>query len=115
MYSTMDLQSGYHQVPLLVDDWVNTTFWGINQNGKFYHWKFLPFGFKNASVEFQRVMDWILASSSLARCYINDVIIFSGSPQEQMRHLQEVFESLWHGDCACIMASVNSSSTGYHI
>ena len=54
IFSTLDLRFGYHQLPLLVEDWVKTTFWGVDQDGKdqLYHWKFLPFGLKNAPAEF---------------------------------------------------------------
>lgn len=108
VFSTLDLRSGYHQLPLLVDDRVKTAFWGLDQDGKdqLYHWKFLPFGLKNAPAEFQRVMDRVLAGLPFARCYIDDVIIFSSSPQDHVRHLQAVFERLWqwglrlhHGKC----------------
>ena len=65
--STLDLRSGYHQLPLMVDDRVKTAFWGVDQDGRdqLYHWKFLPFGLKNAPVEFQRVMDRVLTGHHL--------------------------------------------------
>ena len=89
IFSTLDLRSGYHQLPLLLGDRVKTAFWGIDKDGKdqLYHWKFLPFGLKNAPAEFQRVMDQLLAGLPFARCYIDDVIIFSNSPQDYVRHL----------------------------
>ena len=59
-----------------------------------YQWKFLPFGLKNAPAEFQRVMDRILAGLDFARCYIDDIIVFSANVDEQQRHLQFVFERL---------------------
>ena len=54
VFSTLDLRSGYHQLPLMVDDRVKTAFWGVDQDGRdqLYHWKFLPFGLKNAPAEF---------------------------------------------------------------
>jgi hypothetical protein len=56
-----------------------------------YQWKFLPFGLKNAPVEFQRVMDWVLASFGFAKCYIDDIIFFNMTPRNYMHHLREVF------------------------
>jgi hypothetical protein len=51
-------------------------------------------------------MDQVLSGLPFARCYIDDVIIFSKTPQEHVRHLQAVFERLrwWglrlhHGKC----------------
>jgi hypothetical protein len=106
--STLDLRSGYHQLPLLMGDQVKTAFWGANHDGKdqLYHWKFLPFGLKNAPAEFQRVMDQVHIGLPFAWCYIDDVIIFSKIPHEHVKHLQAIFERLrrWglrlhHGKC----------------
>jgi hypothetical protein len=36
-------------------------------------------------------MDWVLASLSFAKCYINDIIVFSLTIKE---HLHEVFDRL---------------------
>ena len=71
-----------------------------------YHWKFLPFGLKNAFAEFQRLIDQVLSGLPFARCYTDDMIIFSKTPHEHVRHLQAFFERLqrWklrlhHGKC----------------
>ncbi len=34
VFSTLDLKSSYHQLPLKEGDKVNTRFWGINPHGK---------------------------------------------------------------------------------
>ncbi len=98
VFSTLDLRSGYHQLPLREEDRVKTAFWGVDDDGKdmLFHWKFLPFGLKNAPAEFQRVMDQVLKGLPFARCYIDDVIIFSDTPEEHVKHLQQVFERLQH-------------------
>ena len=89
VFSTLDLRSGYHQLPLREEDRVKTAFWGIDDDGRdmLFHWKFLPFGLKNAPAEFQRVMDQVLKGLPFARCYIDDVIIFSDTPEEHVKHL----------------------------
>ena len=96
VFSTLDLRSRYHQLPLRVEDQVKTSFWGMDDYGKdsLFHWKFLPLGLKNVPVEFQCMMDQVLKGLPFARCYIDDVIIFSGSPLKHVRHLQQVFERL---------------------
>jgi hypothetical protein len=40
------------------------------------------------------VMDQILYGLPFVQCYINDVIIFSKTPQEHIKRLQVVFERL---------------------
>ena len=75
---------------------MKTTILGIDHDGKdqLYFWKFLPFTLKNAFAEFQRVMDQVLSGLPFSRCYIDDVIIFSKTPQKHVRHLQAVCERL---------------------
>ena len=72
---------------------METALWGIDHNGKdqLYHWKFLLFDLKNVHAKFQRVMGQVLSGLPFARCYIDDVIIFSKTPHEHVRHLQAVF------------------------
>jgi hypothetical protein len=48
---------------------------------------FFPFGLKNAPREFQRVMDRMLAGLGFAKCYIDDIIVFSLTPGDHMHHL----------------------------
>ena len=100
VFSTLDLISGYHQLPILVGDRVKTAFWGVDHDTKdqLYHWKFLPFGLKNALAKFHRMMDQILSGLPFLWCYIDDVIIFSKTSQEHVRHLQVIFERLQRWD-----------------
>jgi len=65
------------------------TFWGINFHEKdcLYQWKFLPFGLKNAHVEFQRVMDWVLEEFGFAKCYFDDIIVFNLTLKGHTHHL----------------------------
>ena len=51
IFSKLDLHSGYHQMPLRVEDRVKTTFWGANRI--LWEWLVLSFGLKNAPPYFQ--------------------------------------------------------------
>jgi len=92
VFSTLDLRSGYHQLPLKEGDKVKTTFWGIDPHEKdcLYEWKFSPFGLKNAPIEFQRVMDRMLIGLGFAKFDIDDIILFSLTLGNHVHHLQEV-------------------------
>jgi len=83
------LKFNYNQLPLREGDKVKTTFWGINLHWKdcLYQWKFLSFGLKNVLIEFQKVMDQILAGLGFAKCYIDDIIVFSLTLGDNMHHL----------------------------
>ena len=89
--SKVDLTSGFHQIPVQPDSRDYTTF--LSPKGK-YRFVRMPFGLKNAPSHFQRTMEQVLASvADCAAVYIDDVIIFSSSWQEHLKHLARVFES----------------------
>ena len=44
----------------------------------------MPFGFMNSQATFQRMMDWILLRLINVRCYVDDVVIFSGNEEEHL-------------------------------
>jgi len=50
----------------------------------------LPFGLKNALTKFQWVMDWVLVGIGFAKCYIDDIIVFSIIPKDHI--LQDMYE-----------------------
>jgi len=87
VFSNLDLLSSYHQLPLKEGDKVKMTFWSIDHHWKdcLYPWKFLPFGLKSAFEKFQRIMDQMLVG--FVKCYIDDIIVFSLTPEDHMHHL----------------------------
>jgi len=72
-FSTLDLRSGFYQVPLHPDDADKTAF--ITRRGQF-RFKVLSMGLCNAPSCFQRLMDLVLSGLTWSCClvYVDDVI-----------------------------------------
>ena len=73
VFSTLDCNAGYWQIPIAPEDWHKTTF---TCHCGTYQCKRLPFGLCNAPATFQRAMDMILAGVRWQIClvYLDDVI-----------------------------------------
>jgi hypothetical protein len=92
-FSTIDLASGYWQVPMAKEDQEKTAFkckFGL------YEFTVMPFGLTNAPATFQRLMDKVLETvkSKFADVYMDDIIVYSQTFQEHLDHLQQVFNLL---------------------
>ena len=92
--STMDLTRGYWQVPVEQQARPKTAFatpfW-------LFQFKMMPFGLQGAPATFQRLMDQVIQGmDSFASAYLDDLIIFSSSWEDHMRHLHCVLVSVWH-------------------
>lgn len=92
-FSSIDLTSGYHQIPLHPKDWEKTAF--NTHIGKF-EWRVLPFGLCNAPAVFQATMNKIFSPylNKFVCVYLDDILIYSKNEEEHMRHIQLVLEVL---------------------
>ena len=89
VFSTLDCNAGHWHIPVAEEDKHLTDFTchlGAWQCVR------LPFGLCNAPETFQRAMDLMLAGVKWQIClvYLDDVIVFSSSPEEHLQHLDEV-------------------------
>ena len=90
--STLDLASGYWQIPLAPGSREKTAF--ATPFGLFV-FEVMPFGLHNAPAIFQRMMDHVLRDcQDFARAYINNIAVFSHSWEEYLSHLQQFFNRL---------------------
>ena len=96
-FSTLDLASGYWQIPMDPSSQEKTAFITI---GGLFEFKVMPFGLKNAPAVFQRLMEKILQQLNpvdgrkFVSVYVDDVLVFSSSFQEHVEHVTQVFKAL---------------------
>ena len=90
-FTTLDLHAGYHHIPLDKPSIPKTAF--NLPFGKFEYVK-VPLGLAQAPAYFQELMTGILKDFPFAIAYLDDIIIFSKTPQEHLSHICMVFEKL---------------------
>ena len=93
-YSTFDLNSGFWQVPMVAESKQYTAF-TLGSMG-LYECESMPFGLCNAPPTFQRLMQNCLGELNLMYCliYLDDVIVFSETPEEHLQRMRVVFDCL---------------------
>ena len=90
--TTLDLTKGYWQVPVAEEDRPKTTF--TTPFGLFQFLR-MPFGLQGAPATFQRMIDRLLQGlGQFANAYLDDVVIFSESWEEHLRHIETVLTRL---------------------
>lgn len=91
-FSTLDLASGFHQIPLHENSRKYTAF--STDNGMF-QWKVLPFGLSIAPSGFSRMMALAFAGLSPERCfsYMDDLIVIGYSEENHIQNLREIFKT----------------------
>ncbi|KAL2102439.1 hypothetical protein ACEWY4_001607 [Coilia grayii] len=92
-FSTLDLASGYNQVPVLERDKPKTAFctpFGL------FEWNRMPFGLCNAPSTFQRLMQRMFGDQQCQSLllYLDDIIIFSSSFHQHLQRLEIVLSRL---------------------
>lgn len=90
-FTTLDLASGYYQIPMAEDSKHLTGF--VTPDGH-YEFKRMPFGLANAPAVFQRMVNKILGNRRFeyALAYLDDVLIPSKSVDEMFERLEDVLQ-----------------------
>ena len=112
-FSTLDLSSGFWQVPLSKEASDKSTF--VTKRGL---WKFnvLPMGMSNSPGTFQRMMDLFLQGLSPEACYVylDDIIALGTTAKENIDNLCKIFSRLRQANlklspekCKLLKTSIN--------
>ena len=119
-FSTLDLKSGYWQVPITECDKAKTAF--RTSSGQLYEFNQVPFGFCNAPATFSCLMDRVLSGLHWEMClfYLDNIIFFSSTWEEHLARLCQVIERLRHANLKlgaekCTFAAKEVSYLGHRV
>ncbi|GIL93352.1 hypothetical protein Vretifemale_20754, partial [Volvox reticuliferus] len=100
--SKMDCRAAFNQIPLAEADQDKTSFWW---NGKLWKYTRNLYGLRNATGQFQMVIDHELRRCGLDHCamaFVDDILVFSPTAEQ---HLQ---------DCAAVFACLQQCGLKLH-
>ncbi len=112
-FTTLDLKSGYWQIPVHPDDREKTAF---VTHGGLYEFNRMPFGLATAPATFQRAMELALAglTYSICLCYLDDIIIFSNTITEHCNRLRAVLTRFRQHDLRLNLAKCTFAAKKVH-
>ena len=93
LFSTMDLTSGFFNIPMQEDDKKYTAFTtplGLHEYNR------MPQGLCNSPASFMRMMTGIFGDMNFSKllCYLDDLLVFAPSEEEALSRLHTVFQRL---------------------
>ena len=91
IYSKLDLVKAYFQVPMAANDIKKTAL--CTPFGTFEFLR-MPFGLRNATQSFQRLIDNVLGDLNFVFAYLDDILIASKSKSQHAKHIKIVCERL---------------------
>jgi len=117
VFSSIDLRSAYHQIPIKDEDKPYTAF---ESDGSLYQFTRVPFGVTNGVACFQRIMDAFIEEENLDAtfAYLDNVTICGMNTEEHDRNLKQFLETaskknIVYNETKCVFSTSKLSILGY--
>ena len=95
VFTTLDLRSGYYHTTLDQESKAKTAF--VTPFGK-YEFNAVPIGLAQAPPYFQQLISIVLQDcSDFAMAYLDDIIIFSQSEEDHLKHVRDHLQETQKG------------------
>ena len=93
MFTKLDLRNAYHLVRIREGDEWKT---GFNTHLGHFEYLVMPFGLTNTPAVFQALVNDVLRDflNTFVVVYLDDILVFSRTPQEHTRHVRQVLHRL---------------------
>lgn len=91
IFSSIDLENSYHQFFIKESDQIKTSF---TWNNVQYMLRGAPFGLKTLTSCFQRVITQLFWDLSYVITFVDDILVYSITPEEHIKHLKIVIKRL---------------------